>query len=200
MDAKVFYDTLRRNWGKFGQEQIDGINFLLTSAETLLERSNSLRKLAYILATVKHETANRFQPIPEMGGQSYLSRKPYYPYYGRGYVQLTWKRNYEFVGKQLNVDLVTYPDKALDKDIAVIVLFRGIQEAWFGPKTLEQFMGTESYEDDRQTVNLMDKAKLIAEYAKVFEKALIASGWELKAAKEQEPSLIDKIIAWIWRY
>jgi hypothetical protein len=40
-------------------------------------------QLAYILATADWESS--FSPIEEHGGPS----KPYAPYYGRGYVQLT---------------------------------------------------------------------------------------------------------------
>jgi hypothetical protein len=42
-------------------------------------------QIAYILATAEWES--RFSPIEEIGGKN----KPYAPYYGRGYVQLTHK-------------------------------------------------------------------------------------------------------------
>lgn len=32
--------------------------------------------------------------LTEYGGEEYLSQKEYYPYYGAGYIQLTWEENY----------------------------------------------------------------------------------------------------------
>ena len=42
-------------------------------------------------------------------------------YYGRGYVQLTWKANYEKMGQALNLKdtLVIHPEKALSPETAL---------------------------------------------------------------------------------
>ncbi|QKF67308.1 hypothetical protein AVENP_1763 [Arcobacter venerupis] len=48
-----------------------------------------LRKI-HFLAQVYHET-NRFRSSEEEGKTSYLQNKSYYPFYGRGLMQLTWK-------------------------------------------------------------------------------------------------------------
>ena len=39
-------------------------------------------------------------------------------YHGRGYVQLTGRANYERAGRELNLDLINYPDLAEDREIA----------------------------------------------------------------------------------
>lgn len=43
-------------------------------------------------------------------------------YYGRGFVQLTWEKNYVATGKALGVDLAQNPDKALEPSIAARAL------------------------------------------------------------------------------
>ena len=49
----------------------------------------------------------------------------YAPYFGRGYIMLTWRRNYEAAGAALGIDLVGNPDKALHPGTAAKIL------AWF---------------------------------------------------------------------
>ena len=45
---------------------------------------------------------------------------------GRGFVQLTWERNYIRAGQEIGVDLITDPDRAMDPQIAAEVLVRGL--------------------------------------------------------------------------
>ena len=55
-------------------------------------------QIAYVLATTQWETAQTFQPVREAFWHDEAWRQAnfsYYPYYGRGYVQLTWDRNYK---------------------------------------------------------------------------------------------------------
>jgi hypothetical protein len=184
MDKKVFFDIVRgQPRGTLKQEQVDGLNYILDNAQKWLEKEDFLRKMAYILATVKHETANTYQPVMEYGTADYLQKKKYYPYVGRGYVQLTWRENYEKVGAKLGLDLVQNPDWAMKPELALQILFRGMQEGWFNKSKLGlgEYMKTESYEDDRRTVNVTDRASIIAKYAVVFEKALRESGFGITA-------------------
>ena len=130
---------------------------------------------AYILATVQHETNGTFLPIKEgywlKNPDTYLKGKPYYPYYGRGYVQLTWKMNYEKFSLLLGKDLVKEPDLVLEPRIAAFILVYGFRKGSFTGKNLETFVNDEKtdFKDARRCINGTDKAELIAGYAKVWE-------------------------------
>ena len=47
-------------------------------------------------------------------------------YYGRGFVQLTWERNYETMSDLLGVDFVDHPELALELDNATNIMFLGM--------------------------------------------------------------------------
>jgi hypothetical protein len=53
-------------------------------------------------------------------------------YYGRGFIQLTTRDNYEKTGAKLGLPLVDDPDKVLDPRIAGEILVRGMLEGWYG--------------------------------------------------------------------
>ena len=134
IDRKIFFDSVRIRLfnGRLWQGQVDGMNAIL--AEWDRRRLGDLRWLAYMLATVYWETAHTMQPIEEFGkgqGYTYGLRDPGtgHAYYGRGFVQLTWKRNYEVMGRLLHVDLVNHPERALDLGIATQILFEGMLRA-----------------------------------------------------------------------
>lgn len=74
------------------------------------------------LATVAVETNYTFEPIRELGGLKYLSAKPYYPFFGRGFIQLTWEGNYKHYGDLLGINLVAQPDLALEPNAASAIL------------------------------------------------------------------------------
>jgi hypothetical protein len=96
--------------------------------------NGDLRWLAYMFATTYHETARQMIPVREAYWLSEEWRKnnlPYYPYYGRGFVQLTHKSNYEHAGDVLGVDMVSNPDLALVFEYAAVVMFTGMTEGWF---------------------------------------------------------------------
>ncbi len=165
--------------GKKGALQIQGIDLMIDAWEA---RPNlNLQDFAYILATVYHETAGTMQPIKEMGGVKYLKGKPYYPYFGRGYVQLTWLENYKKASEKYGVDFVNKPDQAMLPKYAIPILFDGMAEGWFTGVKLRDFIDEkdESDEEDykeyqaaRKVVNGKDRDELIAGYATIFEKAL----------------------------
>jgi hypothetical protein len=134
IDAKKFFDGIRASLfnGRLAQQQVDGINAILD--EWLHRKLIDLRWLAYMLATVYWETAHTMWPIEEYGrGRGYAYGAPDagtgQAYYGRGFVQLTWRRNYEAMGKLLHVDLVNHPTMALQLVIATQILFEGMLRA-----------------------------------------------------------------------
>lgn len=150
-----------------------------------------LNDVAYVLATAYHESAHTMKPIKEMGGLTYLKSKKYYPYFGRGYVQLTWDYNYVKAGKKLGVDFVKNPDLLLEPKYAAPILVTGMKEGWFTGKKLRDFIDTIDepdaqdeleYEGGRKIINGVDKKQLIANYAIQYEKDLKAAGYTLDAS------------------
>jgi putative chitinase len=183
-DRDTYFDKVRDSlfYGSMNQDQVEGQENLLTQWEN--RPYTDVRWLAYILATTIHETAATMQPITEYGSQSYLQGKPYWPYIGRGYVQLTWEDNYAKARDKLGLsgsdDLVKYPDRALDPVIAADVIFLGMAEGWFTGKALPDYFN-DSKDDPvnaRQIVNGNDDDDLIAGYHRKFLDALKASAEE----------------------
>ena len=127
-------------------------------------------QIAYVLATAKWETNHTFKPVKEAYWLSEKWRKKnlrYYPYYGRGLVQITWKKNYEKFGKLLGIDLVHKPHYALKPDVAIFILVYGMIHGTFTGKKLNDYI--KWYNTDfvgaRRIVNGRDKATSIAKIA-----------------------------------
>ncbi len=94
-----------------GREQMAGMKAIVTGFEAY-GGNHDLRWLAYMLATAFHETASKMEPVREafwLSEDWRRSHLSYYPYYGRGYVQLTHTANYKKAGDDIGVDLVTNP-------------------------------------------------------------------------------------------
>jgi len=130
-----------------------------------------------MLGTAYHETAQTMQPVPEIGkgrGRAYGAQVDGKVYYGRGYVQLTWRSNYEAMSKVVGEDLVADPDLALQPDIAAKVMFYGMEHGSFtGKKLADYFDGAKSdWLHARRIINGMDRAAQIALYAREFYQAL----------------------------
>jgi putative chitinase len=157
--------------GSLNQGQVDGMGAILDEWER--RKLSDQRWLAYMLATTYHETARTMQPIAEYGGKS----ARYAPYYGRGFVQLTWEANYAKAGKIVGVDLVKSPDRAMELPIATVVLFDGMIDGWFTGKKLGDYIKGIlcDYEGARKIINGTDKAATIAGYAKTFQRAIEAA-------------------------
>ena len=173
----AFYAAIRPLFGgQLSQPQVDGLTRILAASAGL---PRSYR--AYILATAFHETAQTMQPIREYGrgkGKRYgvIDASGLAPF-GRGYVQLTWRENYQRADRELGLGgkLAANYDLALDPKIAADILVEGMVEAWFTGKALRDFLPGD-YVGARRIVNGTDRAQLIAGYAQQFEAALAASG------------------------
>jgi hypothetical protein len=175
---KYFFDAVRTSLfqGSLTQEQVDGLNVLLDEGEA---RGWDHRWLAYLLGTTYHETAKTMQPIAEYGrgaGKPYGVPDPStgQTYYGRGYVQLTWKENYQKMQDLLSVPLVAEPDLALEPEIACQVIFHGMETGTFTGVGLPDYF-TDTLTDwvnARRIVNALDRADAIAGYAEQFHAAL----------------------------
>ncbi|MBZ9808112.1 carboxypeptidase [Mesorhizobium sp. ESP-6-2] len=134
---------------------------------------------AYVLATAWHETGHTMHPVREMGGETYLRSKAYYPYVGMGFVQLTWKRNYELASKKLGVDFVANPRLLLDPEHAAVILVTGMRDGWFTGKKLADYITLQesNFAGARRIINGTDRAALIAGHAVQYDAALKAVGY-----------------------
>jgi hypothetical protein len=199
IDRKSFYEHARARLfaGILTQGQVDGCNAILDEWESRPELID-LRFLAYMLATAKHETNATMQAVREAYWLSEEWRKNhlrYWPFYGRGLVQLTWRENYEKMGRFLDLPLAEDPDLALDPANAVKIMFEGMLRAETGVgdftgKSLEEFFNATT--DDplgaRAIINGTDKAPLIAGYHYDFLTAL--SGGACVAAPGWDPAKV----------
>lgn len=155
-------------------------------------------QLAYVLATTELETNYTFEPVREAyylkaGAEAYRKKLKYYPWYGRGFVQLTWEDNYKKAGKRLGINLTSNPDKAMEPDIAAEVLVVGMLEGWFTGKKLSDYITLQrsDFLNARRIVNGMDRAKDIEALAKKWDKTLLEQGYGVEGPSKSTEKLTD---------
>lgn len=181
IDRKKFFDIYRNAFGPLNQPQVDGLNALLASLEAD-PMITDLRHAAYMLATVKRECGDEWVPVKEYGrgkGLKYGKPDPSTgkTYYGRGFVQLTWKDNYAAMGKVYNLNLVANPDLVLDPAIAYKIMSYGMRHGTFTGVGLSRYIHGEicDYVNARKVINGLDVAEKIAGYAEKLEVILIGA-------------------------
>lgn len=122
-----------------------------------------IRKLAYILATVEVECS--FVSKKEHPTQ-YNIRKEYWRtgYMGRGLVQLTGLSKYVRFSRLLGVDLVNYPDRAIELQFALPILVLGMMHGYFTGRSLSHYINGHQadFYQARRVVNSLDKAERLA--------------------------------------
>jgi len=173
---------------------VQGLNDLLASSQKDAD-IDDLRWAAYMLATVKHECANAWQPITERGAVAYFDKynagtaigarlgntQPGdgFMYRGRGYVQITGRNNYGSLGKALHLggQLLENPELALKPEIAYQIMTYGMRRGAFTGRRLAQFFTATQcdYLNARKIVNGMDQAQKIQSYAMAMERVLTAA-------------------------
>src|SRR5438045_92240 len=92
--AAAFFKSVRTAFGALIEPQVQGFQTLLQAFGVARW---PLAWVAYGLATAWHETAAQMQPVREAYWLSEDWRKAnlrYFPWYGRGFVQITWQANY----------------------------------------------------------------------------------------------------------
>lgn len=139
-------------------------------------------QLAYILATARWETNHTFEPVKEAYWLSEDWRRNnlrYYPWYGRGFVQLTWERNYERAGRELGLDLTTDPETVMNPEVSAKILVKGSMEGWFTGKKIGDYITLQrsDFYNARRVINGLDKAKKIASIARDYDVALKGIGY-----------------------
>lgn len=173
-------------------------------------------QLAYCLASAYHETAHTMLPIKETvfvshrdknpSDQTVINRlenayrrgalssvkSPYWRdgWFGRGLIQITHLYNYKWASGQLGVDLVGNKDLALDVNVAIEVLLLGMRDGWFAKnQKLSKYITLQKsdFRNARRIVNGMDKASLIAGYAREYDALLLAEGYGVDEPQSVKP-------------
>lgn len=188
IDRIKFYDEVRLQPfnGRLMQQQVDGMEAILNEWDS--RGLDDTRCLAYILATALHETAHTMQPIAEYGKgrrHSYgkADKETGKIYYGRGFVQITWKANYKRFSHHLGIDLLNDPEKALEPSIATKIIFDGMLKGMFTGRRLSHYFKEESdWFNARRIVNGLDKAERIGRYGRQFWYAILIAQGEIEKA------------------
>lgn len=153
---------------------------------------------AYVLATAWHETGQyRFMREiwgPTAAQKRYEGRKDLgntvsgdgKKFMGRGFCQITGRRNYTDWSKRLGVDLLKEPQLAEQPDIAARVIVDGSRLGTFTGKKLSDYITLQksNFIDARRIINGTDKAELIAGYAQQFDTLLAQAGYGVETPAE----------------
>jgi putative chitinase len=197
---RFFTDFSLRTGLTLTPERRNAIDFLLTKFESDAGFT-MLRELAYVLATIRWETAHTFMPIKEKrfnrntNPREWEKQDRYWRtgFYGRGYVQITWEENYRKAGRNLagtrlviertpvvvNAEtFVQNPNYVLNQEAAYAICSGGMRQGWFTGKKLGDFIlegKPPDYVGARRVINGTDHAQDIATLATQFELLLRAS-------------------------
>lgn len=198
------------------KEKLESATFDFSTRESTINaikiecRRQGLRlntQIAYILATTQWETAQTFRPVresywwdnqhgfekAEKMRQSHANIGRYFPYYGRGYVQITWRTNYEKYSKILDIDLVNNPDLAMQPETALFILVHGFKTGTFTGRKLADYIDRDktNFLKARRCINGSDKAKEIEAIAHDFLTQLDAEKSLLKPDSESPITISD---------
>ena len=139
-------------------------------------------QLAYILATATHESGAGKHMEEFASGRAYEGRRSLgntqpgdgMRYKGRGYVQLTGRRNYTDWSRRLGMDLVGNPRMVENPQVAAKILVGGMMGGTFTGKGLGSYINNQrtDFVGARRTVNGTDRAGSIANIAQRLMSAL----------------------------
>lgn len=207
MNRQIFFDTIRASLfsNRLSADQVKGIEAIISKSEKLDPRwlayalatayhetggrmvpvSENLNYSAKGLRVTfpKYFTADdalKYQRKPQaIANRAYANRMGNGPessgdgwtFRGRGLVQVTGRDNYRTYGIEND------PDKALQPDIAVGMLFDGMTSGRFTGKKLSDYFGpvVTDWKGARRIINGTDKSDKIAGEAKQFYAAILAA-------------------------
>jgi len=178
---------------------------------------------AYCLATAHYESG-QYKYMREIWGPTvaqrrYEGRKDLgnvqrgdgNKFMGRGLVMITGRKNYGEWSARLGIDLLNNPLLAEKPEIAVRILVEGMKYGTFTGKKLSDYMTLKrsDFSQARRIVNGMDRADLIADYAKKYDMLLKVEGYVVSnppakpapapAAKGWFATMIDAIARFLGR-
>jgi len=156
--------------------QGDAVRLIVAECEK--QGVTDTRQIAYVLATVYHEC--RFKSIKEIrakiGTDVYRMQQKYWQsgYYGRGFSQLTWRKNYQKFSPVVGLDLVKEPDLVLKPEVGAKILVYGMKHGTFVSAGLESKTNLDRYFNAEKTdwfnarriVNGVFRAEMVADAAK----------------------------------
>lgn len=190
-DRTAFFNGYRSLYGALRQTQVDGLQALLMGIEQDADVTD-VRWAAYMLATIKHECDDTWQPVIEKGPASYFDQYNVgtdkgmrlgntqpgdgFRFRGRGYVQITGRANYLKLGQALNLGngLIDNPDKALEPQTAYRIMSYGMRKGAFTGRKLTDYISDAGcdYFNARRIINALDQADRIQGFAQDLEGAL----------------------------
>ena len=191
VNTVTFLNLYFSEFGQLGASAVGGLS-------TLLGFLNSDRDIldigwgAYLLATVKHECADRWLPIEEFGkgaGHTYgnavsvtdtaTGKVHSNKYFGRGYVQITWENNYKVLGNAIGLGNTLWidPSLALDASVAYALASYGMRNGSFTSKKFSNYINSSGcdYGNARRIINGVDQKARIEGYAERLELLLRVS-------------------------
>ena len=145
-------------------------------------RNLSVDQTAYVLATARWESlmGNAMQEFAS--GAAYEGRLDLgntkagdgVRYKGRGFVQITGRKNYKDWSSRLGVDLIGQPALAQDPKYAVKILVGGMLDGTFTGYQLSDFINASKtdFVGARRIVNGLDRAQEIASFAEDYRDML----------------------------
>lgn len=162
---------------------------------------------AYVLATAWHETGaykymreiwgptaaqQRYEGRADLGNTVAGDGKKFM---GRGFCQITGRRNYTDWSKRLGIDLLKEPQLAETPAVAAKIIVKGSKLGTFTGKRLSDYITLQrsDFTNARRVINGTDRAALIAGYATQFDALLKAEGYgEGKAPEKPVESIAPK--------
>lgn len=179
INKKIFFDEYRKNLDPnkiLDAKEVSAIDEFLDFVQAV-QKTFSTPQWAYVFATTFHETNATFLPIKEAYWLSEawrLKNLRYSPYYGRGYVQITWRENYSKFSKIIGEDFVNKPDLVMIPKYAFQIMVHGFIYGSFTTKKITDYITNKKtdYKGARRCINGTDKAELIKNYAEQFEKII----------------------------